>query len=222
MKKLILLAIAVIFTACNTAEKNPAVFNVVVNKDNAAEISDKLKNDQTISTEQIEMVNRGVTRLAVAGNDTLIGLTLGKIYEYQKQFVKDQALIAIDENMTKVGLILNHQFKYVGLVPRQDTLDFIVYEITNTSDKDIKNITGVLQFYNGQNQLVKQYPLRADIGMKKGEVIKVGETKKIALPYVHDKDNVRDSIMRNTNKLRTIWQPRGILFADDTKISLNK
>jgi hypothetical protein len=85
-----------------------------------------------------------------------------------------------------------------------------------------KNITGVLQFYNANNQLVKQYPLRADVALKKGEVIKSGETKRISLPYVHDKDNIRDSIMRySQNNLRTLWQPRGILFSDDSKITVD-
>lgn len=225
MKKLVLLiAVLSFMISCNT-EKKPAVFTEKVNKNNLEEITNKIKNDQTLEAEEVEIINRGITRLAVNGTDTLIGLSIGEIYEYQKDFLKEQANNIIDENMKKVALILNHEFKYIGLTPRKDTsnnqdYDFIVYEITNKGEKPIKNIFGVLQFYNQQNQLVKQYPLKSDVGLK-GELIEPNKTKRIVLPYYHDKKNIRDSIMRST-RLRTIWQPRSIIFADDTKISVDE
>lgn len=224
MKKFIFLMIAVLFFSCETAEKKPLVFSEVISKDNMSAVAEKISSDANISGEQIEVLNRGISRLALAGNDTIVGLTLGEIYNYQKDFRKEQALAAMNENINKVSLIMNHSFKYIGLVPREDSLDFIVYEITNNSNKDIKNLTGVLQFYNTNNQLVKQYPLRLDVALNNEDekIIKSGDTKRLTLPYVHNKENVRDSIMRfGRNNLKTLWQPRGILFTDDTKISID-
>jgi hypothetical protein len=209
----------VLLIACEAQKPQSKLYNEVITQDNLLEIADRAKEDVDFSREELELLSSGITRLTVS--DTIVGKTVGYVIEKQKAFAREATAERMQANMTRVEIVLNHSFKFLELVPR-DSLDYIVYEITNKSNQDIANIEGMLQFYNFQNQLIKQYALLSK-HISNNEVIKAGETKRLAYPFRHDDDNQRDNIMRQlrgVGDLKPLWQPTTIEFVGGKTLSV--
>ena len=107
---------------------------------------------------------------------------------------------------------------------KSDTLEkyinILVYTITNTADKDIKNIQGRLQFLNAQGAMIKSYPLDA-LKSLNGKVIKTNETFKLTSFFNHDPLSPRDRTIRGQlANLRPVWTATMIEFVDGTTLSL--
>jgi len=98
-------------------------------------------------------------------------------------------------------------------------LDILVFEITNTSNKDIKDLEGQFRFFDMQNQLIKAYPIELAKVMTQVPVIKPGETRRFAYPFFHDSNNERDEKVRSGQDLQILWFPVSMTFSDSTKIS---
>lgn len=210
-----------IITSCQQAEKNPAVYKETITKDNLIELSEKVENTKELDALDLQYFNAGITRLGVI--DSLNGKTIGEVINLQKEFQRVQSATALSNTAPRIQLVMNHGFKYIGVAPKDDAgtpLNIIVYEVTNKSEKDMVDLQGGLQFVTNQgNKLVKVYPIKSSIVLEKNGPIKPGETRRLALPFDHVSTSVRDSIVRNINNLKHLWQPVEITFADGTKIS---
>jgi hypothetical protein len=224
LKSLLTLAsfavLTIVLASCTTEQKSP-VLGEQVTQQNILTVGEKIINDQAISNEEINLFANGLSRI-VSGEEELTGQTVGEIIDGQKKFNRDNLNANLDKAMTRIALKANHEFILEGIIP-YDTLEtsinFIRYQLTNKSDKDIKNLIGSLAFYQGNN-LVKNYPLNASVALK-DEVLKPGETKTINLPFDHDPTKARDKAMREQFKyLRPVWQATEIVFTDGETISI--
>jgi len=53
------------------------------------------------------------------------------------------------------------------------------------------------------------------------ETIPVGKTIRFIIPYTHDKNNIRDEMMRNDIKnMRAVWIATMLEFSDGSQISV--
>jgi len=224
----VFLITVLIFAGCQPSAKESKLVSEVVTKTNITDLFKKLRDDKDFTAQDFETFTNGMTRLVTLSVDSLMGKSVSQVMTLQKEFEREQIASTAANQATKVELVLNHEFKYVGMKPTQidntdntkKEVDFMVYEVTNKSEKEISNIQGMLQFMDQNNQLVKVYPIVSSKVMK-DEVIKPGETKRIAHPFDHDIANVRDEKIRNEHaNLRPIWICTMIEFKDGSKISV--
>lgn len=220
---LLIAFITLTFISCNDSE--PVVYKEKVTKNNFQSITEKISNDENITSDGVSNFINGLTAMIIDTSVTYEGKTVGEIIGFQEGLIKKRAIAVMNTSAIKLELAINHSFKFLGYKP-QDTLDqhfnYMVFTIANISDKDIKNIEGVLQFYNNSKQLVKQYPLKANVALK-DQNIEVGKTATLQLPFTHDPENQRDMIIRTQlGALQSIWQPTMIEFTDGTIISYDK
>jgi 2-keto-3-deoxy-6-phosphogluconate aldolase len=109
---------------------------------------------------------------------------------------------------------LNHQFRYRGIQfldndPTQ-LKNNVIFEITNTSDKEIKRIEGHLSFYDPQGRLVRVFSLAT------GVVIPPTTNDKalaFSMQFIHN-PNSDDTLIRTHRDYRAVWTPTIIEFSD--------
>jgi hypothetical protein len=223
------LIIVLVVSGCQPEPKESKLMGEIISKNNITEVFKKLREDKDFTIKDFELFTNGMTRLVTKSTDSLIGKSIKEVISSQVTFERDQMAATAANQANKVELVMNHEFKYIGLKPQQiddkenknkKEIDFIVFEVTNKSDKDMSDIQGALQFYNTKNELVKIYPIVASKMLKDG-VIKPGETKRIAHPYDHNVENERDETIRKDHaNLRPIWICTSIEFKDGSKISV--
>ncbi len=214
---IILLIMGFISSGCSKDEfSNSPVMQEKVTLQNLGDITQKVKNEPNLTKEEIELFANGLIRLAPT-KDSLVGKSVIDVIKGQKEFIRNQSVLFFERTASRVDLAINHNFHYVGFQPRDDdkqSIDILVFEITNTSDKEIKNLQGMLQFYTQDNQLLKNYNIKFDKALKPGEMQRMGN------PFLHDDKNERDRAIRSSTNLKAIWNPTLIEFADGTKKQL--
>jgi len=174
-----------------------------------------------LTRDQIDLFNSAINRYGLTP-DSITGKTVGEIITKEEQNLWQNSAKQLVATLAKVQILSNHKIKYLGLQPQdKDTvkLDILVFEITNTSNKDIKDLEGQFRFFDMQNQLIKAYPIELAKVMTQVPVIKPGETRRFAYPFFHDSNNERDEKVRSGQDLQILWFPVSMTFSDSTKIS---
>ncbi|MBX3044144.1 MAG: hypothetical protein KIT33_04285 [Candidatus Kapabacteria bacterium] len=226
----LLLITVLVFAGCQPQEKESKLLDEVVTKYNITDLFKKLREDKDFKSQDFEYFTNGMTRLVTKSTDSLLGKTIGQVITLQKNHERDEISATAANQATKVELVLNHEFKYVGMNPRNVDLndnskrevDFLIYEITNKSEKEITDLEGILQFITPNNETLKIYPIVAS-KILKDEVLKPGETKRFSHPFNHDINNPNDERVRNEHSsLRPIWIASKIIFKDGSQISVTK
>jgi len=218
-----LISFFLLLNSCQKDELAGNIYNKQITQDNLIEIVKEISKDKNLSKDNLDIITVGLTRLSTLKRDTVLGKTLKEIYNIEKEFMYEQSIATLKTQATKVELVLNHEFRFIDLVPR-DTLDkfynIIVFEIKNPSKREIKNILGTLQFFDVNGQIVKTFPIET-AKLQTEHNVPSGQSKRIAIPFIHDKNNIRDEMMRNDLKsMRAVWIANMIEFADGKQISV--
>jgi len=208
-----------IFVACGDNKKpNHKIANQKITNSNLITITEQIANDNSFSQEDIELFINAITRL---GNDrdSIVGKTVSGLIAEQKKFVFNRIAETLKSSGARITLFLNHKFNYIGIKFEVDSLDrkinAIIFEVTNTADKEIKLIEGVLQFFTPHGELVKFFNL------KTASPIPVSEDEKVvvfSMPFLHDDNSQRDMMLRTSRDLSAVWTPTLIEFSDGSKI----
>ncbi|ROL61349.1 hypothetical protein D9V86_06225 [Bacteroidetes/Chlorobi group bacterium ChocPot_Mid] len=224
MKRIAILLISVVvmtfFFACQQKEESK-MLDVTITKTNLPEIISSIKTENIMSSEDILMLNNALNRIGANNPDTLIGLTPRKIMEIQENFIKENQFEMINVTATRIAMNMNFDIKFLGLRPLLDSVtkaqgNTLFYQFTNNSDKPIKKIEGLLQFYNPQNQLIKQFPIETT------EILQPKMVLRFYKNFAHNENEPRDTIVRNHfTELIVKWQPTLLEFSDGTKIEVN-
>lgn len=224
MRRVTILLISVIsitfFFACEQ-KKESKMLDITITKTNLTEIISSLKTENIVSSEDILMLNNGLNRIGSNNPDTLIGLTLRKIMEIQDSFIKENQFKMINITATRISMNMNFDIKFLGLRPLVDSLtkaqgNTLFYQFTNNSEKPIKKIEGLLQFFNPQNQLIKQFPIETT------EILQPQMVLQFYKNFAYNEKEPRDTIVRNHwAELIVKWQPTLLEFSDGTKIEVN-
>lgn len=218
MKKLFipLILITILVVSCNQKQTSP-LYKEKISKNNLIDLTKKIKNDKMMSHEEVQLFTNGLSRM-VTNEDSIESKTIGDVIEYQREYLRENAVNNMVFNVNRVKMMDVLKMKYLGLVPRDTNnqqSNIIVCEVENTTEQDIKNLDGYLNFYNNQNQLVKRY------NIKTKEAIEPGK-KRIVIPFIHDPENRLDVMMRTNNKLRPIWNPTTVELEDGTIFTTQK
>lgn len=208
------LIIASLAVSCIDDAPKSEILGTKITIMNLDSISKVIENDADFTAEDAAILANGLIRLGM-NKDSIVGKTFGDIYQMQKDYIKSQNLKQLAKTTSRVGMIINAKVNYAGLQINDEgekKMNILYFDIFNTSNKDIKSIKGVLEFYNSANQLVKIYNVMND------KIIKTGETIRVGNPFIHDPANQRDGIIRTTKDLRTVWTPVQIDFTDGSSI----
>ncbi len=224
LKLSIVIMATILFASCSQQEKlDSKIYDQKFTKENVQDLLTQVSNDKSISREKMDVLTAGITRLSSMKRDTILGKSLLEIINLEEEFLKQRSIATLNTQGVKVNLVLNHEFKFAGLVAR-DTLDksynLIVIDITNSGKEEMSNMQGNLQFYDPNGQVVKSYPITIKNALN-GEKIAAGATKRVVIPYTHDKNNIRDEMMRNDIKnMRAVWVATMIEWANGKQISV--
>lgn len=224
LKLSIIITVAIFFAACSQQDSlDSKIYDQKFSKENVQDLLKQVENDKGISREKLDILTAGITRLSSLKRDTIIGKSLNEIISLEEDFLRQRSIATLNTQGVKVNLVLNHEFKFAGLVARDTldkTLNLIVIDITNTGKKEMANIQGNLQFFDPNGQVVKSYPISIKNALN-GEKIAAGAEKRVVIPYTHDKNNIRDEMMRNDIKnMRAVWVATMIEWADGSQISV--
>ncbi|MFH1051726.1 MAG: hypothetical protein V1779_12460 [bacterium] len=151
-----------IFTGCNKDESK--MLDVTITRTNLPEIITNMNSENILPAEDILKFNNALNRIGANNPDTLIGMTPRQIFDIQNKFMIENQYEMIKVTATRIAMNMNFDIKFLGLKPLFDTVNnvqgnTIFYEFKNNSDKEIKKIAGFLQFYNRQNQIIKQFQI---------------------------------------------------------------
>ena len=186
--------------------------------DNLSDIADKAKTDEGLSREDISLFINGLTRLA-GHKDSLVGKTVGGIIDKEKDIIRESNLKLLKSASIRTEISFDYKIKYMGLNFGNDSttktpINVLYFEVTNTTDKDLKLITGMLQLFNQQNQLVKQFPVKYTIALAPGKTVQFAQT------YTHSDADQRDMLVRTDKNLSYLWNPETLELANGKKLTL--
>ena len=207
-------------SSCSNEGSSP-VLQEKITKENLYQIAQNIYNEKKLTREQIDLFNSAINRYGLT-TDSIVGKTVEELISKEEQTLWQNSGKQLVSTLAKVQILTDHKIKYLGLQPQdKDTtkLDILVFEITNSSNKDITDLEGQFRFFDMQNQLVKAYPIILAKVMTKAPVIKPGETRRFAYPFFHDPNNERDEKIRSGKDLQILWFPVSMTFSDSTKIS---
>jgi hypothetical protein len=215
----LLTIVVFIFASCNNNKKlNYEIANQKITNSNLITITEQIANDNSFKQEDIELFINAITRF---GNerDSIIGKTVSQLIDEQRDFALNRVVETLKSSGARITLFLNHKFNYEGIKFDIDSqkrkINAIVFDITNTSDKEIKQVEGVLQFLTPYGELVKFF------NIKTASLIPVSKDGKgiiFSMPFLHDDNSPRDMLLRTSKDLSTVWTPTLIEFTDGTKI----
>jgi len=215
----LLVIMGFIFVSCTDSKKpNPKIANQKITSSNLIAITEQIANDNSFKHEDIELFINAITRF---GNDrdSIIGKTVSQLIAEQKKFAFNRVAETLKSSGARITLFLNHKFNYVGIKFEVDSLDrkinAIVFEVTNTSDKEIKLLEGVLQFFTPHGELVKFFNIKTASPIPVSED---GTEVGFSMPFLHEDTSQRDMMLRTSRDLSAIWTPTLIEFSDGSKI----
>lgn len=200
---------------------NSPVLEEKITKENLYQIAQNIYNEKKLTREQVDLFNSAINRYGLTP-DSIVGKTVGELISKEEQTLWQNSGKQLVATLAKVQILSDHKIKYLGLQPQdKDTtkLDILVFEITNSTNKNITDLEGQFRFFDMQNQLVKAYPIKLEKVLTQVRIIKPGETRRFAYPFFHDSNNERDEKIRTGKDLQILWFPVSMTFSDSTKIS---
>lgn len=220
-KTLFIFALISIITACGDQKPKSQFLDEKVTKDNLYSLAQKISEENKMSREDIQLLTGAVNRLGL-NVDSIVGKSIGELIKVQDEFIRQQEFKQMVSILAKAEIIANHTIKYIGLKPL-DTLgnsyDYLVFDVTNNSEKSIKELTGQFRFLDANGTIIKAYPIELSKIITSPAELKPKETRRFVYPFFHDKNNQRDEIVRNTKGLQVVWFPTVMEYTDKTKIS---
>ena len=102
-----------LITSCSN-EKKSALLDEVITRDNLISITDKLKNDNDITSEELELYSNGLARYGISV-DSILGKKVADIIEKQRNYKKEYILNMLNTQTSNLQIHLNLDFKYIGV-----------------------------------------------------------------------------------------------------------
>jgi len=224
MNKLFISLLAIIslilVVSCGDEEEESEVLKQTINKNNLLEIVSNLQKENSLEPREILLFSNGLGRLTNLKNDTVNGMTVKQVIDLQNEYVKVSNYNLLRETAARVTMNLNYDMKFLGINKVIDTVNkvegmAIIYEIHNTSGKGIKKLSGLMQFFNQNNDIIKQFPISIP------QELAVDAKLQFYNAYQYNPTDIRDTLVRNHyNEMIIRWQPQLLEFNDGTQINL--
>lgn len=194
------------------------ILKEVITKDNFVNIVQNMKNDKSLSIEELDLFEKGLARYG-ANVDSLIGKSVGQVIELQRNYIKDYQLNTLLAQANNLSIHMNLSFIYIGVQKDdKDTMksNILHFDVKNKSNEAIKRVEGNFEFYDMRNEIVKRYPILIDIELKPGVEQQITES------YQYEPTNPRDTTIRSQFvRLQAFWKPTLLEFDNGKKYVVN-
>ncbi|MDR0927088.1 MAG: hypothetical protein LBO69_04910 [Ignavibacteria bacterium] len=213
---IITLSLFLILVACDNNSLPSQISSLKITNKNLQSIVEQMNSDESVSNENKELFINAISRFGDV-QDSIVGKTVGEIIVEQEKYVSDRIAEALVNTGARVNLFINHRFQYLGIkfidsIPTQKKNN-LVFTLQNTSDKVIKHLEGILQFYTPAGELIKVFSISTNLEMPVSDSLVT-----LAMPFEHNDNIPRDMLIRTSTDLKAVWTPILIVFADNTKI----
>jgi hypothetical protein len=221
LKLLIVFVLTATISCSENSDKkiNSEVANQQITINNLQNIAENIANDANFSQENIELFINALTRFG-GNKDSIVGKTVQQIIDEQNKFLKERSVEALKASASRINLFLNHTFTYIGIsfddADANKKINNIVFDLENSSDKEIKKVEGKLQFYSPHGELVRIFNISTATTIPVTSSDEKGI--RFSMPFAHDENNQRDKIVRESRELSAVWTPTLIEFSDGTKL----
>lgn len=214
MRKILVLFITLVISVNSGLAQKNEILDTKITNDNLITLSQGIIENDEFSKDEIEAFSKGITRIGVF-RDSLQTMTVADVITSQKRHIRGLYASNLLRIAARVEMVMNTEFNYVGISPQDEDekqLNMIIYEIKNMADNAIVRIEGTLTYYNQANQIVKIFRLRTS------ENINPDEKKRIGQPFIHNSENERDIMLRESNNLKVVWNPVYLEYSDGEKL----
>jgi len=218
LKKLLLvLSIVILVSSCSKNESN--VKSIQVTLENLAEVAEKVKNDQSITKEEVDLLNTSISYYAPL-KDSLKNKTVGDLISTERTRQNEIARESLSINLNRIEFTGSVAVAFDNMEKVQEAgKDMLVatYRFQNTSKSDIKLLKGFLDFFNQQGVIVKRYEIIIDKDIPAGKILTV------RYPYGYDENNERDRlIVSNWKDYPRVWKPTLAEFKNGKKLAMKQ
>lgn len=218
LKKLLLvLSIVVLLSACGKNESN--VKGMQVTLENLAEVAEKVKQDQSITKEEVDLLNSSINYYAPL-KDSLKNKTVGDLITAERTRQNDVSRETLSNNLNRIEFTNSVAVAFDSMEKVQEAgKDILVatYRFQNTAKTDIKLLKGFLDFFNQQGVIVKRYEIIIDKDIPAGKILTV------RYPYGYDDNNERDkAIVANWKDYPRVWKPTLAEFKNGKKLAMKQ
>lgn len=215
---LFLLSLCFAFVSCDN--NNQVIeLNTKITPENITNIVEKISANKDFDTEKIDLIINYFNNYS-SYRDSLIGKTLNEIIE--SELKKERINKNIIINQLSKNIAFNNTFAIVlDTIKAYDEekkipINLFIYSMKNMGNKTIKSVNGFIEFYDGQNNLIKKY------GVEFNYKLLSGKTVSQQFPYDHDPNNPRDIYIRTSYKSTVIiWKPIKLVYEDGTILDLS-
>lgn len=218
LKKLLLvLSIVVLLSACGKNDSN--VKGMQVTLENLAEVAEKVKQDQSITKEEVDLLNSSINYYAPL-KDSLKNKTVGDLITAERTRQNDVSRETLSNNLNRIEFNSSIAVAFDNMEKVQEAgKDMLVatYRFQNTAKTDIKLLKGFLDFFNQQGVIVKRYEIIIDKDIPAGKILTV------RYPYGYDDNNERDkAIVANWKDYPRVWKPTLAEFKNGKKLAMKQ
>lgn len=218
LKKLLLvLSIVVLLSACGKNDSN--VKGMQVTLENLAEVAEKVKQDQSITKEEVDLLNSSINYYAPL-KDSLKNKTVGDLITSERTRQNDVSRETLSNNLNRIEFTSSVAVAFDNMEKVQEAgKDMLVatYRFQNTAKTDIKLLKGFLDFFNQQGVIVKRYEIIIDKDIPAGKILTV------RYPYGYDDNNERDkAIVANWKDYPRVWKPTLAEFKNGKKLAMKQ
>lgn len=218
LKKLLLvLSIVVLLSACGKNESK--VKGMQVTLENLAEVAEKVKQDQSITKEEVDLLNSSINYYAPL-KDSLKNKTVGDLITAERTRQNDVSRETLSNNLNRIEFNSSIAVAFDNMEKVQEAgKDILVatYRFQNTAKTDIKLLKGFLDFFNQQGVIVKRYEIIIDKDIPAGKILTV------RYPYGYDDNNERDkAIVANWKDYPRVWKPTLAEFKNGKKLAMKQ
>jgi hypothetical protein len=217
-KILMILTLVSLIISCND-DRQVLELNTEITTENITKIVDKISENKEIDNQKIDLIINYFNNYSNY-RDSLIGKTLNEILESEtkkERTKKNQIIKQLSKNIA-----FNNTFAIVlETIKTYDEenkipINLFIYAMKNMGNKTIKSVNGFIEFYDGQNNLIKKY------GVEFNYKLLPGKSVTQQFPYDHDPNNPRDIYIRTSYKSTIIiWKPIRLVYEDGTLIDLS-
>jgi uncharacterized protein YcfL len=233
--KMILLVVPILLCFLVVACSN--VKDLKFTKDNQDQVMEKVKKSKDLTGEEVGLLMAAMMRSTISG-EKLEGKTVGQVIAEQKRMFEEseakekEAKRLAGEEAARQAQVAKEIARYITVVPikksftKADPLNNgqytdkinLVFIFENTSGKDIKAFKGETVFNDVFGENIRSINLTYDEGIKAGQRKEwYGEVE--YNQFIAGQRKFRDTELAN---MKFEWHPKAIIFADGTKIGVDK
>lgn len=214
MRKFCVLLIILCISISSAFARKNDILNTKITNDNLISLSQKIVQSNEFTKDEIEAFSKGIARIGVF-RDSLKTMTVGDVINSQKRHIRGIYASNLLRIAARVEMVMNTEFNYVGISPQDEEeklINMIIYEIKNLADNSIVRVEGTLTYYNQANQVVKIFKLRTSENINPDDKTRIGQ------PFVHNPENKRDVLLRESKNLKVVWNPVYLEYSDGEKL----